>query len=211
MSGNSIAYWRNWCTSQNELPITEDGYIFKYGIFNENSNDGNIDWICCNSKKKLYGFIKYFILPSIQLSRTIGVKENSVCLFILDYDETIEYLDNAELDNYKEHIETYKRWFYEINKLESLDAQFNEIRDFISKISLEVDYRKLIFVELDLFENISSVGRTLIEDYEEDGVFEILELQMNLTRDEIIYLFENINSNKFMLKKIVNLLIDRIM
>ncbi|MBS5937601.1 hypothetical protein [Clostridium sp.] len=211
MSNNSIGYWRNWYTSEITLPITKDGFIFKYSIINQNSNDGNSDWICCNSKKKLYGFIKYFILPSIQLSRSIGIRENTVCFFVLDYDDTIAYLDNPELDNWHEHIETYKRWFNEIDKLERLDAQFNEIRDFINKITLEVDYRKYIFVELDLFENISSVGKTLIEEYEADDVLDILESDMDLSKDQIIDLFENINSNKFMLKNIVNLLTDRIM
>lgn len=211
MSGNLIAYWRKWCDEEVIIPITPDGYIFKYGIYNQNSNEGNYDWVCCTSKKKLYAFIKYFILPSIQLSRTIGIKENTVCLFVLDYDDTIAYLVNSKLDDCQEHIETYKRWFNEIDMLEKASAEFSEIRKYITKVCLDVDYRKYIYVELDVFENISSVGKTLIEDYEEDEVLDVLELEMEMDKEQILELFNNIDSNKFMMEKITTLMINRIM
>lgn len=211
MSGNLIAYWRKWCDEEVIIPITPDGYIFKYGIYNQNSNEGNYDWICCTSKKKLYAFIKYFILPSIQLSRTIGIKENTVCPFVLDYDDTIAYLVNSKLDDYHEHIETYKRWFNEIDILEKAGAEFSEIRKYITKVCLDVDYRKHIYVELDVFENISSVGKTLIEDYEEDEVLDVLELEMEMDKEQILELFNNIDSNKFMMEKITTLMSNRIM
>lgn len=211
MSGNLIAYWRKWCDEEVIIPITPDGYIFKYGIYNQNSNEGNYDWVCCTSKKKLYAFIKYFILPSIQLSRTIGIKENTVCPFVLDYDDTIAYLVNSKLDDYQEHIETYKRWFNEIDILEKAGAEFSEIRKYITKVCLDVDYRKHIYVELDVFENISSVGKTLIEDYEEDEVLDVLELEMEMDKEQILELFNNIDSNKFMMEKITTLMSNRIM
>lgn len=211
MSGNLIAYWRKWCDEEVIIPITPDGYIFKYGIYNQNSNEGNYDWVCCTSKKKLYAFIKYFILPSIQLSRTIGIKENTVCPFVLDYDDTIAYLVNSKLDDYQEHIETYKRWFNEIDILEKAGAEFSEIRKYITKVCLDVDYSKHIYVELDVFENISSVGKTLIEDYEEDEVLDVLELEMEMDKEQILELFNNIDSNKFMMEKITTLMSNRIM
>lgn len=65
-------------------------------------------------KNKLYAFIKCFILSSMKLLRAIGINENTVCLFVLDYDDIIAYLDNSKLADYYEYIETYKRWFNEI-------------------------------------------------------------------------------------------------
>lgn len=211
MSENLISYWRNWLNSEINIPITPEGYMFKYRIFNQESNDGKCEWLCCTSKKKLYSFIKYFILPSIRLTRTIGLKEGVVCLFVENYDDTISYLDNPKLEDYKEHIETYKRWFNEIEKLEKEDASIDELRKCIEKIYLEVAYRKYIFLELDLFENISSVGRTLVEDFEKDDNLDILELELEMNKEQILELFNNINDNKLMLSKITNILTDRIM
>lgn len=211
MSENLISYWRNWLNSEINIPITPEGYMFKYRIFNQESNDGMCEWVCCTSKKKLYAFIKYFILPSIQLTRTIGLKEGIACLFVENYDDTISYLDNPKLEDYKEHIETYKRWFNEVEKLEKEDASIDDLRKCIKGISSEVDYRTYIFVELDLFENISSVGKKLVEDFEKDDNLDILELELEMNKEQILELFNNINDNKFMLSKITNILIDRIM
>lgn len=210
MSENLIAYWRNWLESDITIPITSDGYIFKFSLFNQCGNDGARDWVCCTSKKKLYSFIKYFILPSVQLSRTIGILEKETIFAVEDYDNTLMYLENSKADNYLEHIETYKRWFDEIDKLEKEDASFKQIRDYVEKISLEVDYLKGIYVELELFENINSVGKTLIDDYEKDEVLPILEFEMELSKEQILELFENIDSNQFMLGKIVDLLVTRL-
>lgn len=210
MSENSIAYWRNWIDSEIELPITADGYIFKYIIFNQVSNDGNYEWVCCNSKNKLYSFIKYFILPSIQISRTIGVTEETIYFGVENYDDTIECLENSKCEDYIEQIETYKRWFDEIEKLEKEDASIEKLRDFMKSIVLEIDYRKYIVVELDVFENISSVGRTLVKEYEDDGVLDILEDELQMSKEQILELFDNINENKLMLRKITNILTDRI-
>lgn len=211
MSENLIAYWRNWFDSEINIPITSDGYIFKYNIFHQGSDDGCYEWVCCTSKKKLYSFIKYFILPSIQLSRTIGIKESTVWLGVENYDDTIAYLNNSKFDNYQEYIETYKRWFSEIDKLEQGDASISELRNIITKICLEIGYSEYIFVELDVFENISSVGKTLVEDFESDNVLDILELELKMSKEQILELFDNINDNKFMLNKVSNILADRIM
>ena len=206
MSNNLIAYWRNWNDEDVNIPITSDGYIFKYTISHQVSNHGNYEWVCCKSIKKLYSFIKYFILPSIQLSRTIGVKENTVCIDVVDYEDTILYLNNPNLDNYTEHVETYKRWFDEIDKLEKKEASIDELREYIDKINLEIDYNEYIYVELELFEDISSLGNALIANYEEDGFLDILEVELKMSKDNILELFNNIDSNKFMLKKITDIL-----
>ena len=206
MSDSLIAYWRNWNDTDMNIPITSEGYIFKYTISHQVSNDGMYEWVCCKSRKKLYSFIKYFILPSIQLSRTIGVKENTICLDVMDYDDAIAYLDNPELDNYVEHVETYKRWFKEIDNLEKEDASIDELKLYIDAISLEIDYHEYVYVELDLFENISSLGKALIENSEEDGFLDILESELEISKDEILEIFHDTDNNKFMLNKIIELL-----
>lgn len=179
-------------------------------MFNESDNDGVRDWVCCGSKKKLYSFIKYCILPSIQVTRTIGLMNGGVIFGVFDYDLTITMMENSKAKNYEKHMEIFKKWYDEVDIMEKEDAPFTSIRKFIHKLCEAVRPEEGIFLDLDLFENIKSVGKTLIEDYEEDGMLGILETEMEMKKDEILALFDHINDNKFMMKKIDEFLCDRL-
>lgn len=209
MSENLIAYWRNWIQSEKELKVTKDGYIFKFTIINQHSNEGVMDWVCCSSNQKLYAFIKYVILPSIQVSRSVGMKPAKVYFDAVDSDDVIGIFENYNGDNKHEAINTFKRWFSVISELEKNDAPFDEVSKYIDSICSEVDYREGIFVDIQLFLNISQVGKTLIKEYEEDDMIDVLENEMKLNKEEIEELFNNINDNKFMLNKITTLLNER--
>ena len=54
-----------------------------------------------------------------------------------------------------------------------------------------MDYRKYIFIELDVFENISLIGMTLVEEYEEDEVLDVLELEMEMNKEQRLWRFES--------------------
>ena len=66
-------------------------------------------------------------------------------------------------------------------------------------------------MNLQLYENISSVGKTLISEYEEQGMLSELEDIMELKRSQIEELFNNIDNNEFMMKKISILLNSKVL
>ncbi|MEG0774728.1 hypothetical protein [Clostridium sp.] len=209
MSINLIAYWRNWVKNNEDISITIDGYILKYSMVNQFSNVGVRNWVCCISKKKLYSFIKYLLLPSVIITKYIGIEEQEVYFDVCDYDEAIQILEFSEVKGYEKAIETFSIWFEEIEELEEKDLDFENLRSFINKVSLEVEYSHGLYLELELFENIRSVGKTLIKEYEAEGTLAILENIMELSKEKTANLFENFDENEFMLKKITTLLNER--
>lgn len=209
MNEDLIKYWEKWVEGEDEIDITIDGIILKYTMINKQSKDGVKDWVCFTSKEKLFSFIKYLLLPSIQISRTIGVKESEVYLDVCDYEKIIKLLETFKAYNYKTAIEDYKKWLNGIDKLESEDFNFEDIQKFINKISYEIDTREAVYLELQLFKNIKSVGQDLIKEYSENNMLDVLESKFGLNKDEIIGLFESIDDNKFMLKRVTALLNER--
>ncbi|MEG0772038.1 hypothetical protein [Clostridium sp.] len=210
MSANEIAYWRNWINNKQEIPITEDGYIVRYTLANQHSGNWVRHWVCCTSQKKLYTFIKYVLLPSIIISKNMGLKDGEVYLDVCEYDETIGILEHAAEEGYEKALEDYIKWFEEMKTIEDKGADFKEIRSFLNKVSSENDFREGLFLEFGVYENISSVGRTLIREFKEDDMVEDLEDMMELSCEEIENLFDNIKGNKFMLRKITTLLNERL-
>lgn len=210
MGENLIPYWEAWLNDEIIIPISTNGFIINYAIFNLSSNEGVGDWICCNSKKKVFSFIKYVLLPCVLVNKIIGVQEKTVYLDVSDYNETIEILEETEFDGYKEAIEDYTTCFEALEKLEKEDASWVEIKAVLNYINGKVDIEDGLFVNLQLYENIKSVGKTLIEEYEEQGLLEEFEEIMELKKAEIEELFDNIDKNQFMLKKISALLNSKV-
>ncbi|EKQ50140.1 MULTISPECIES: hypothetical protein [unclassified Clostridium] len=209
MSEDLISYWEKWIEGEEEIDLTIDGIILKYSMINKQNKDGVRDWVCFTSKEKLYSFIKYVLLPSIQISRTIGIKESEVYLDVCDYEKTINLLKAFKANNYEIAIEDYNRWLKELEGLENGDFNFDDIHSFIHKVSDEIDTREVVHLEVKLFENIKCVGRNLVKEYEDNNMLDVLETKFELSKDEIIWLFEAIDDNKFMIKRITTLLNEK--
>jgi hypothetical protein len=209
MSKSLINFWEKWIDGEDDIDVTADGMILKYSMINRKSNDGVKYWVCFDSKDKLFSFIKYLLLPSIQITRSIGIRDSEVYLDVCDYDKTIKLLETFKINGYEQAIGDYKRWLEEIEVIENNEYNFERIRGFINKISSEVNIHEDTFLELHLFQNIRSVGNLIIKQYEDDNMLDILESKFELSKDEIEDLFERIDNNKFMLKKIIVLLNEK--
>ena len=59
-----------------------------------------------------------------------------------------------------------------------------------------------IFSKVEFFENVKEIGRDLVKEYEEDNMLEELESHMDLNKNQIIALFDGIDKNPFMLKRL---------
>lgn len=66
-----------------------------------------------------------------------------------------------------------------------------------------------IYLDLAIYKNIKSVGKALIEEYENENMLDYLEETFGVHKDDIEEVFENINENKFMQKKILSFLNER--
>ena len=59
-----------------------------------------------------------------------------------------------------------------------------------------------MFSGIQVYENIKEFGKQLVSDYEEQDMIDELERQMEMSKEEIVELFSNIENNSFMLKRI---------
>ena len=210
MGENLIPYWEAWLSDEIEIQISCDGFIINYSMINCKSKQGVGDWLCCNSKKKVFSFIKFVLLPSVIISKNIGVQENQVYLDVSSFEETIDILEENEFEGYEDAIEEYKVCFEVLEKLEQDNADIKEIKEILDYINYKVDIKTGLLVNLQLYDNIKSVGTTLISEYEEQGMLSELENSMGLKKNEILELFQNIDKNEFMLKKIGVLLNSKV-
>ena len=183
-----------------------NGYVINYSMINMRKNEGVGDWVCCSSIKKLISFIKYVLLPSVIITKIIGMQENKLYFDVSTYEETIDILEEGEFDGHNEAIDEYSACFNELDKLEKTSAGWTEIRDFLQYLNNSIDYRDGLLINLQLFKNIKSVGKDLINEYEEQNMIEELEAAFEMDKEGIEDLFDNIENNKFMLRKIGELL-----
>ena len=59
-----------------------------------------------------------------------------------------------------------------------------------------------IFSRLEFFENVKQIGKELIKEFEDDNMLEELENHMELKKNQILALFDGIDKNPFMLKRL---------
>ena len=201
-----IMYYWDYILRENkpQEPKIND-YILHFALINESNNDGINKWICCDNMNKLLGLAKYLILPSIQLSRAIIKKENQseICFGTMGYADTIEAFDDIESDiKFKEE---YEVWFTELDKYNK-EAELELIRNVFEDINKKVDYKDGIVLTLEVYKNIQEVGLQLIKDYEDEEMIDVLEECFNFNRYEIETMFNNLDKNKFLLKRIIPIL-----
>ena len=205
MDEQIIYYWDNVLDEYEPQEPKINDYIVHFVLINQYGNGGINEWICCDSMNKLIGLAKYVILPSIQLSRAIikNDKNNNICFGTIGYDNTIELLNDIDSDTiFKSE---YKEWF---EKLENYteEIKLEEIRDILNDINNKVDCKDEVLVNIEVYKNIKDVGLNLIKDYEEDGMIDILEDCFNFSKHEIENIFNNIDKNVFLLKRIMSIL-----
>lgn len=201
MSYNSVYYWKNFLEKEKETDVKPDTYILNFYIVNQNISESFYKWYSFKSEKKLLGFIKFIALPSGDCSRIFGEKDNEVIITADTYDSTLALLgdnivkvDEALIKNFQEDYAIIQ----EVEKEFSLD----KLKQFCQSFNDHLNYRGIVFSNIDVYENIKTFGKRLIEGYEKEDMIDELERQMEMSKEEITELFSNIARNTFMLKRI---------
>lgn len=180
-------------------------YIVHFVLINQYSNSGVNKWICCEDIDKLLGFAKYVALSSLQITRSLVDKDKmeGICFDTVGYDASLELLE--DMDSRIELIEEYKNWFSQLEGCNK-ETSIEEIKVIVDNITQQVDHMTGVLITFELYKNVKEVGLELIRDYEEDGLVDILEDSFNFKIDEIENLFNTLDQNKFLLKRIIPIL-----
>ncbi len=196
-----IYYWQNYLINQENVEFKANSYVLKFSLINSYSRDYFCNWYSFKDSNELIGFFKYILIPSIYITKVFGKSENTIFLDALGYYETIDIIEESEDDDKNEILQEIKE-VYKI--LDNLKENFciKKFKRFINKIN-ERDIKKNgIFTRMEFFEDVKEIGRDLVKEFESDDMLDELEKQMDLNKNQIIDLFDGIEKNPFMLKRI---------
>lgn len=203
MSKNKIHFWENYMDKNIKFDLTPTAYILHYIIVNPQANIIYEEWMPFHSIITLVEFIKYVALPSGYLSRYIGTMEKRIVLEALEDTDVLQILDETG-DEYSLGI-SFKEAYHTIELIEK-NPVWEEIKDFCITYNNHLDLKYGVYSEIQLFENIKQVGKELIEEYETDGMIDFLEEKFGVSKEEISYMFSNVDKNPFLLKKLISYL-----
>lgn len=206
MSSNYISYWRNWIIKENhEIEISKEDYIITMVVANQHSNNIFNEIIPCNSKEKLFSFFKYYALPSITLSMFYGIRYEEVTLEVLTRDEVYYLIDNKL--EYSDELKIkwkkfYNRFYNSFHELEKEEEFIDKLRGILRDIVLTCDYRDGVLIEMEAYQSPKIYLMSLLKEHNDCDLVDHLEDRLNLKKEEIDELINNIDSNEFMLKKL---------
>ena len=96
----------------------------------------------------------------------------------------------------------WKEPVFLISRVEKCNLGIEGVKKYLELINKYNDKNSKIFLELEFYKNVNMIGKGLIDEYEKENMLDDLEENMALNKNEILSMFENIDKNMFMLKKL---------
>ena len=196
-----IYYWQNYLTNQDNIDIKPDSYVLKFALINSYSRDFFCNWYSFKSPQELIGFIRFVVIPSTYITKAFGREENTIFLDALDDYETIDLIEeNENSDKYN----ILKEINYDYEMVKSLKSNFTleKLKKFINITNARTNATFEIFSKLEFFTNVNEIGKELVKEFEDDDMLDGLESHMDLNKKQILALFDGIDKNPFMLKRL---------
>lgn len=196
-----IYYWQNYLSNQYNIDIKPDSYVLKFSLVNSYSRDFFCNWYSFKSPQELIGFIRFVVIPSTYITKTFGREENTIFLDALDYYETIDLIEeNYNSDKYN----ILREINYDYQMVKSLKSNFtlDKLKKFINITNTRANVAFGIFSKLEFFRNVNEIGKKLVKEFEDDNMLDELENHMDLNKKQILALFDGIDKNPFMLKRL---------
>ena len=184
-----IYYWQNYLMNQDNIDIKPDEYILKFSLVNSYSRDFFCNWYSFKSPQELVGFIRFVVIPSTYITKAFD-----------DY-ETIDL--NEENEN-REKYDILREIRHDYEMINSLKNNFTleKLKRFINITNSRGNAMFGIFSKLEFFKNVNEIGKELVKEFEDDNMLDELESHMDLKKNQILALFDGIDKNPFMLKRL---------
>ena len=198
---DSIYYWQNYLCKQDEMYIKPNAYVLKFSLINTYSKDVFCNWYSFKSYEALIGFIRYVVVPSSYITKVFGKEQETIFIDALNEEDTIELIEDSDIKNKLDVILEINQ---EYNLLKSLKNNFtvDKMKRYINLVNINNSIKNNIFSNLEFFENVNVIGRELVKEFEADNMLSDLESHMSLNKKQIIDMFDGIDKNPFMLKKL---------
>ena len=198
---DSIYYWQNYLCKQDEMYIKPNAYVLKFSLINTYSKDVFCNWYSFKSYEALIGFIRYVVVPSSYITKVFGKEQETIFIDALNEEDTIELIEDSDIKNKLDVILEINQ---EYNLLKILKNNFtvDKMKRYINLVNINNSIKNNIFSNLEFFENVNVIGRELVKEFEADNMLSDLESHMSLNKKQIIDMFDGIDKNPFMLKKL---------
>ena len=89
-----------------------------------------------------------------------------------------------------------------LSRIEKCNLGIEGVKKYLELVNKYNDRNAKIFLELEFYKNVNMIGKGLIDEYEKENMLDDLEENMSLNKNEILSMFENIDKNMFMLKRL---------
>ena len=183
---NLIYYWQNFLANQEDVSLKPNAYVIKFCIVNKYSYDYYCNWYSFANVEKLISFLKYVVIPSTYITKAFGKDENTIFLDALDKYECMEYLEKANVFDKVELLRKVNREYDFLRRIEKCNLGIEGVKKYLELVNKYNDKN----------------GKGLIDEYEKENMLDDLEENMSLNKNEILSMFENIDKNMFMLKRL---------
>ena len=110
--------------------------------------------------------------------------------------EKANVFDKAEL------LRKVNREYDFLSRIEKCNLGIEGVKKYLELVNKYNDRNAKIFLELEFYKNVNMIGKRLIDEYEKENMLDDLEENMSLNKNEILSMFENIDKNMFMLKRL---------
>lgn len=198
---DSIYYWQNYLYKQDEMYIKPNAYVLKFSLINTYSSDIFCNWYSFKSYESLIGFIRYVVVPSSYVTKVFGKEQETIFIDALDEDDTIDLIEDSNVKNKSEILLEINQEYDLLNSIKN-NFTIEKIKLYINIVNMNNNMENNIFNNLEFYENVNVIGRELVKEFEDDNMLPDLEKHMSLNKKQIIDMFEGIDKNPFMLKKL---------
>ena len=199
---NLIYYWQNFLYNQDDITLRPNAYVINFCIVNKYSYDYYCNWYSFTNTEKMISFFKYVVIPSTYITKAFGKDENTIFLDALSKYDCIEYLERSKIFDKSDLLRKANREYDFLSRIEKFNLGIEGVKKYLELINKFNDRNSKIFLELEFYKNVNMIGKSLVDEYERENMLSDLEENMSLNKNEILSMFENIDKNIFMLKKL---------
>ena len=187
--------------NKDSIDIKPNEYILKFSLINSYSRDFFCNWYSFKSQQEIIGFIKFVVIPSTYITKAFGKEEDTIFLDALEDYEAIEIIEESKNYNKLDILKEIKQDYKIINSLKD-NFTLEKLKNFISLTNSKSNIMFGIFSKLEFFKNVNEIGKELVKEFEDDNMLDKLENNMDLNKNQILDLFDGIDKNPFMLRRL---------
>lgn len=194
------------------MPITIDSVFFHGVIVDCNNTNPRDTWISFPDIKSMIGFIKYVYIPTVYFM-FLGDEDEITCPDI-DCKSLLEHMNSYEQCKNKKMIPEMGILLERLDNIFNMrnESIFIELKLFTRSFEELCNKRIEKFAYFNVFRNPSEVGEHIINSYKDDESVDLqdIENQLGVGAEEWINICKNVYNNRFMSRKFIDILNNRI-